>query len=486
MNFSIEIEIHNSTKIEIDKFTISTKKVNFLFGESGIGKTLISKSLLGLLPDEKFNITINGENYSEYLSNLGVREMISKSFYVFQEPSVHLSPVEKIEEQLEKGKIINSPETDLILKNLFHEKSKKEIDDILSIYPKPFRPSGGEKQRILNTMAFMAIDNLSFSNAWNTLFVFDEPTGHLDTMMRNRLLDEIFRLFVKDKPTILFITHDYSIIGYLTKRFAKLNEFIEYSEIYRNNGKLKQRDFNPDKYLSWIKTEKPFKGKSAEKFFVLKSGVKVFGRKIEFFKDNLYKEKTDLVLREGEIIYLKAPSGAGKTTVAKVILGIIKAEFLIKIDEIDLNSKTPFEFYIKNIYGKKITMAFQHADEALNPELKVKEVFESIPNFDKEKIKSEFEVVFSHPFEKFSERKIKNLSGGEKQKINLLRALFLNAKLTILDEPLYGMDLDGVKSVIKLLRKKIDEGQAFIIISHNEDIFCRIIERKIFLKSKLK
>jgi len=73
-----------------------------------------------------------------------------------------------------------------------------------------------------------------------------------------------------------------------------------------------------------------------------------------------------------------------------------------------------------------------------------------------------------------------------KQKINLLRALFLNAKLTILDEPLYGMDLDGVKSVIKLLRKKIDEGQAFIIISHNEDIFCQIIERKIFLKSKLK
>jgi ABC-type glutathione transport system ATPase component len=127
MKFSVKISLDNSRAISIDEFEIKNNKINFLFGESGIGKTLISKALLGLLNSDEFAITINDEPYFQYLENLGVRDMLSKSFYVFQEPSSHLSPVQTLEKQLNEGKIKNAPDKKLIHQNLLPSYSKRQL-----------------------------------------------------------------------------------------------------------------------------------------------------------------------------------------------------------------------------------------------------------------------------------------------------------------------------------------------------------------------
>ncbi len=485
MKFAVSIKSKPQLDIRIANFELSNNKINVLFGESGIGKTLISKALLGLLDDEEFTIRINDETYSQYLENLGVRDMISKSFYVFQEPSAHLSPVQTLGEQLNEGKIINSNEKRLVLENIFPDYSRERIADLLEVFPKPYRPSGGEKQRILNAMAFLAMNKLSFANAWNTLFVFDEPSGHLDVRLRNKLFDELIRMFIKDKPTVLFITHDYSLISYIESRYSPLSEFIRYSEIIKSGKELYQREFDPDEYLTWLNSVKQIEklDKARETVLELKSGIKVFGKTLKFFADEKGEKEIPLILHKGEALYLKAPSGEGKTTVAKILLGLVKAEFQAKIEGARIDGKTKRKVFRKEIRGKKITMAFQHADEALNPKASVKEVFEALPVADFKRVEEMFEALFDEPMSNFSERKITTLSGGQKQKINILRTLVLDAPLTILDEPLSGADLHGAREIISFVREQIAKGKTFLIISHNEDIFDKIVSRKIYLKA---
>jgi ABC-type dipeptide/oligopeptide/nickel transport system ATPase component len=105
MLFKIEIKIINGAEFSINEFRLRNNKINFLFGESGIGKTLICKALLGLLSEEEYIVSIDNEPYSDYLKLPGVKDMLSKSFYAFQEPSRHLSPVLTIGEQLSEGSL---------------------------------------------------------------------------------------------------------------------------------------------------------------------------------------------------------------------------------------------------------------------------------------------------------------------------------------------------------------------------------------------
>jgi ABC-type glutathione transport system ATPase component len=63
LTFNIRIAAGGRTLAAIDRFTVRQNAVTFLFGESGIGKSLISRALFGLLPPEEYQITVNGQAY---------------------------------------------------------------------------------------------------------------------------------------------------------------------------------------------------------------------------------------------------------------------------------------------------------------------------------------------------------------------------------------------------------------------------------------
>jgi ABC-type glutathione transport system ATPase component len=480
MLFKIEIKIINGAEFSINEFRLRNNKINFLFGESGIGKTLICKALLGLLSEEEYIVSIDDEPYSDYLKLPGVKDMLSKSFYAFQEPSRHLSPVLTIGEQLSEGSLKENNEKDDILSGLFPEIKKKELESLLNLYPKPFRPSGGEKQRFIDAMGIIKIGNLYVGTAWNGLFVFDEPTGHLDQKKRDVFINQLLLYYVKDRPTIIFITHDYSILSMLEEKFSLLKKQFVYHEIFQNRDKLEQREFSESDYFAWIAKEKKIKKPPLGSAIVLKvsSGIGVFGNILRFYRDKNHKKETELILRKGEIVYLKAPSGVGKTTVAKILSGLVKAKFSYEISGIKINNETPYSFIAENIWGKKITMAFQHADECLNQNATVLRTFQAITKDKNKFIPQILELFPNSNIEELFEKKIKQLSGGEKQKINLLRSLLVNADITILDEPINGMDLTGISKIVSYIRKKLNEGKTFLLISHSEDIFSTIVRQK--------
>jgi ABC-2 type transport system ATP-binding protein len=71
--------------------------------------------------------------------------------------------------------------------------------------------------------------------------------------------------------------------------------------------------------------------------------------------------------------------------------------------------------------------------------------------------------------------KVKYLSGGQKQKMNLLRCLVLDTDVLVLDEPFNGLDFKSIVNILSILQEKQKEGKGILIISHNEEIFDAII-----------
>ena len=212
----------------------------------------------------------------------------------------------------------------------------------------------------------------------------------------------------------------------------------------------------------------------------LKNDFVVFNRSYKIFNDPELQEETELIIHPGQLVYLKAGSGVGKTTLAKIIMGLIKAEKLkLKLCDMVLTEKTESSFWQKEIWGKRAGMVFQHADEALNLQATVRESLEGLKSdrLKGEELFARLKELFDESIdEKFLNQKVLFLSGGQKQRLNLLRTLVLDVDLVILDEPLNGLDFESIQKILNWLNAKREQGKALLMISHNEEIFEHLID----------
>jgi ABC-type glutathione transport system ATPase component len=495
----IRIAAGERTLVSIDEFEIPENRVTLLLGESGIGKSLASKAVYGILDSSELAITIGGEPYEKYLQRRDVRELRANSFFVFQEPSTHLNPLMTLDAQLNEGNLNAAPHQQEILNQLFEKSTADDIRRLLEVYPKPYRPSGGEKQRILLAMAFKKIDLLLANGTANSkeLFVFDEPTGSLDNYYRDLFLTMLFERFRKLNFTALLITHDYSMIGTINERYADMMHLIAFKEFSlqsrwtglpsRSSSSpencVVMHDFQPKDYLQWLVTLKPVANSSAtdsKPLLTIAPDVTVFGRRLRIASRRNDEVGAPLVLRGGSMVYLKAASGVGKTTIVKAVMGLLRAEkFSAQLDGVEISERSPRHLWRKSIWGKKMALVFQHADEALNLESSVKEVFAGLPtmaNTNDDDVRRLLAELFDGEFdETFLNKKVAYLSGGQKQRLNLLRGLALNTDVLILDEPLNGLDFESGGKVVAMLQRKQREGKGILVISHNEEIFDKLV-----------
>ncbi|HLV30511.1 MAG TPA: ATP-binding cassette domain-containing protein [Chitinispirillaceae bacterium] len=486
-SFSISVRSDNRAIVSTDFFPVYQNEITFLFGESGIGKSVLSKSVYGLLDPEGLEIVINNKPYGSHLNNHWTKQVRKNSFFVFQEPSSHLNPLMTIRDQLNEGSLGGLEDRE-ILSYLWQSSGDESVRKIIDIFPKPYRPSGGEKQRILLAMAFKRINALIKDKNPDEMsfFVFDEPTGSLDNNYRDLFINLLFSKFRACPFTIQIITHDYSIISEIYRSHKDLLRFIHFKELSRiSDTQVRVDDFSPREYLSWLNAPKNHKVDKSLHDTVLEVNphFEIFGRSLSVFSDESLSEPAPLIIRKGEMVYLKAPSGVGKTTLAKIIMGLYKADkFRMSLCGLKVSQKSSPSVWQNKIWGKRAGMVFQHADEALNLESTVKETFKGLPlkiRINTETLQNKLMELFDPPVTKqFINKKVKYLSGGQKQRLNLLRTLILTPDLIILDEPLNGLDFNSVRKVLSLLDEKRALGSALLMISHNEEIFENFIDKK--------
>ncbi|MFH0920677.1 MAG: ATP-binding cassette domain-containing protein [Fibrobacterota bacterium] len=486
--FSVRIRSNEKTLVSIGQYPVHENKITFLFGESGIGKSLVSKAVYGLLDPRELDIEMNGQPYDTHLASEWVRSVNASSFFVFQEPSSHLNPLQRISEQLSEGSLAACKDEDAVLKTLWDVQDLSAVQKLLPVYPKPYRPSGGEKQRFLIAMAFKKIEIMlkEAKPGVPTFFVFDEPTGSLDNRFRNIFLSRLFELYLKRPFTILIITHDYSIISEIVQRHPKFVPHVRFREFYRTHDiETAITDFSPQDYLGWLLSAKPVPMKQGSKEVLrVDSTFSVFGRSLGIYNDEKCTQPADLVVRKGELVFLKAGSGVGKTTLTKIVMGLYRADtFRMKLSGLDFDAAAPMETWQQKVWGKTAGMVFQHADESLNQEATVFETFRGLPLknlLTRNTLKKELESLFDRDkiTDAFLDKKVAYLSGGQKQRLNLLRTLIMDTDLVVLDEPLNGLDFASCKKVLDMMEHKQREGKALFLISHNEEIFDHIVDKR--------
>jgi ABC-type dipeptide/oligopeptide/nickel transport system ATPase subunit len=322
------------------------------------------------------------------------------------------------------------------------------------------------------------------------MFVFDEPSGSLDNRFRDIFLTELFGSYRRRPFTALVITHDYSMISRIADEDAAVKEHVGLRELVRLDGRIVMRDFDPARYTGWVKELEcghDAHTRSADHVPVLTVDhtLEVNGRRLTIAPDREATRRTHLTLHAGTLVYLKAPSGTGKTTLVKRVMGLIGGgDVHASIMNLRIDAATPRSFWQEKIWGRKMTMVFQHADEALNLQSTMRETFLGLPT--RRPLTPDAIVTLAGELFDESEirellpKRVRFLSGGQKQRLNLLRSLVLDTDILILDEPLNGLDFESCTRVVRMLQQKMEAGIAVMVISHNEEIFDALAGHRIY------
>jgi ABC-type dipeptide/oligopeptide/nickel transport system ATPase subunit len=185
-------------------------------------------------------------------------------------------------------------------------------------------------------------------------------------------------------------------------------------------------------------------------------------------------------VEQGEILGICGESGGGKSTLAKVIAGLIKPDS----GKIILDS----EHQTTKRKSSPIQILFQNHGEILNPFRKIQNIIDEalkISGFEKSNIEQEREKVLGSvgfPKELYNIRGME-LSGGEQQRAAIARLLAVKPVLLILDEPFSAQDVESQLNLVKLFKQLNKEFKlTMICISHDLRILRNLANRVIILK----
>jgi len=201
------------------------------------------------------------------------------------------------------------------------------------------------------------------------------------------------------------------------------------------------------------------------------------------FGKNEVLKGIDLSIGEGGIFSILGPNGSGKTTLIKCMLGMVipdSGEIAIRDEIIKNNYK----------YREKIDYLPQIARFPGN--LKVKEIIAMIKDLRASKTQNEKELIELFKLEPFLNKRLDNLSGGTKQKVNLVLTFMFDSPLIILDEPTSGLDPISHLRLKNLIFAEKEKGKTILVTSHIlsfvEDIADEIVfllEGKIYFKGSI-
>lgn len=189
------------------------------------------------------------------------------------------------------------------------------------------------------------------------------------------------------------------------------------------------------------------------------------------FGENLVLKGVDLNIEGGGIFAILGPNGSGKTTLIKSILGmVIPNKGIIKVLE------KPVENNWK--YRQEISYLPQIANFPGN--LRVKELIRMIQDLRK-KPSDMVKLVGLFGLEPFLDKKLATLSGGTKQKVNIVLTLMFDSPLLILDEPTTGLDPAALICLKKLIREEKEKGKTILITSHIMQFVEEVADEIIYL-----
>ncbi len=188
-------------------------------------------------------------------------------------------------------------------------------------------------------------------------------------------------------------------------------------------------------------------------------------------------EDVNFSLEDKEFMAIIGPNGGGKTTLLKILLGFLKPT----IGKVKIYGKPPEKNrlligYVPQHTNFALDLPITVFDIVLQGRLKKGKFFYN--KEDKEKAK---EVLKTLDIYNLKDKKIKNLSGGQRQKVLIARALVSEPKLLIMDEPTSAIDPKGQKEILDLIESF---NITRIVVSHDIKILLRKVDKIAYIHKK--
>lgn len=201
------------------------------------------------------------------------------------------------------------------------------------------------------------------------------------------------------------------------------------------------------------------------------------------FGKNLVLQGVNLEIDQGGIFAVLGPNGSGKTTLIKSILGMV----LPNSGSIEIEGKN-----IKNDWHYRFNIDYLPQIANFPANLTVDELIKMIKDLRNARVTDEERLIKLFKLEPFLSKKLGNLSGGTKQKVNIVLAFMFDSPLLILDEPTSGLDPISLIRLKDLINSEKEKGKTILITSHimsfveqvtNEIVF--LLEGKIYFKGSI-
>lgn len=466
-------------------------------GESGSGKSVTAYAVTRLLDRagrvsagrilfRGQDITRASEGHMQALRGAAIS-------MVFQNPRAALNPIRSVGDQLmdalaahEKlsGKDRRVRALELLRAVLIRDPERR-----LAAFPHEL--SGGMCQRVMIAMAIACNP---------ALLIADEPTTGLDVTTQKTVMDLLTRLTAERDMAMILITHDLGLAAQYCGEVAVMQE----GEVVERAPAGTLFRHPQHAYTQRLVAASPTPRSTVEDL-VGEPPRPPIDRPPEAPGTPLLLEVQDLVkhydefaavdgvsfsIRPGESLGLVGESGSGKSTISRLVTRLIdRSEGTILFDGQDIGDIPARDFHAHPL-RREIQIVFQDPHDSLNPRYSA---FDSIAHplkrllgmKDGGALRARVEECATRaglPGELLS-RFPHQLSGGQKARVGIARAIACKPRLLVLDEPTAALDVSVQAVILKLLDDlRRDEGLAFLFVSHDLNVVRMMCERTIVLQ----
>lgn len=466
-------------------------------GESGSGKSVTAYSVLDLNGSAS-NITAGSivfDGMSLHKPTPGLMSDVRgrEISMIFQNPMSTLNPIRTVEQHLKDMLLVHAQSTKAEARRrslaLLEQVKIRDPERVLNAYP--FELSGGMCQRVVIALALACSPRL---------LIADEPTTGLDVTTQKVIMDLIRELAQENHLAVMLITHDLGMAAEYCQKIVvmekgKVVESNDVQTLFNNPEKeYTQRliaatptvnshlsDLTPTpmtiETLREISDDTILEVDKLQRTYEIKKGL----GKSEYFHA---VKGISFTIKKGECVGLVGESGCGKSTTSRM---------LAKLDDpsggrIQFNGEDiaaiDAKSFIHSPLRREIQMVFQDPSGSLNPRHTVFDcVAEPLKKLEGLKDKHVLKARVMELCQQvgldvnFLYRLPHQLSGGQKARVGIARAIALKPKFVILDEPTSALDVSVQAIVLQLLERLRHElGLSYLFVSHDLNVvrlFCQ-------------
>jgi peptide/nickel transport system ATP-binding protein len=521
-NLTVQFKTRLGEVTAVDDISLSLKlgETMGVVGESGSGKSVTSYAILGIL--DKAGFVSGGTATYSGIELLPTREATMRDIrgreisMIFQNPRAALNPIRTVGDQISDVLLEHAQctrdtaraKTIQALKNVKIRDPEQRVDAY------PFELSGGMCQRVVIAMALACKPKI---------LIADEPTTGLDVTTQRAVMDLIVELTRSNGMATILITHDLGLAGQYCDEITVMEKgkivesgsskqiFTVPTHAYTKklvratpHGALNARDLLPEDLVAKAlpldaDVDRLIKGRRHGPLLELESLKKSFkGQKsfLEFVRRQPAKafeavKGIDLKIWPGESVGLVGESGCGKSTTSAMIMRLLDpTSGVIRFKGQDI-SLVRREAFVRSPTRASLQMVFQDPSESLNPRftaaqsiadplIRLMGMRDSVAMTER---LHELAQMVGLP-ESLLERLPHQLSGGQKARVGIARAIASEPDLLVLDEPTAALDVSVQAIVLNLLIDlRIKTGMAYLFVSHDLEVVRLLCDRVIVMRA---